>query len=424
MRALFLLPGHPALQAGGTEMLGRGLFRALRDRHGVDGLLLAAAEPGARPPLPGVLLQPVGGAAPDDEMLVTLGGGDRFHLAQPDAVGLVATLGPVMARLRPEVIHLHHMLHWGVETIDLLRRLAPRAALVVTLHDYFAICPAEGRLLDAEGRPCAGPGPDACRRCLPGRGAADLALRRLHLGGALARADALVAPSEFLRDRLVEAGLDAARIAVIRNGVPAGPAAPHRAAPDGRRDRFALFGQLTAAKGVEVALGASALLSAEGVAHGLALHGPLARHSAGFMASFEAGLAAAPAARHHGAYAPEELPALIAAADWVMVPSVWFENAPLVILEAFRHRRPVICTGIGGMAEMVAPGQGGLHAPRGDAAGWAALMAHAIREKGLWQTLVDRIPNCRDLSVVADEHMTLYRALLAARAPRRRALVA
>ena len=40
-------------------------------------------------------------------------------------------------------------------------------------------------------------------------------------------------------------------------------------------------------------------------------------------------------------------------ADWIVVPSIWWENAPLVILEARAAGRPVICSGIGGMAELV-----------------------------------------------------------------------
>jgi glycosyltransferase involved in cell wall biosynthesis len=419
MRALFLVHGHPALQPGGTEALARSLFHELRVAHGVEGLLLAAADPAQRAPLPGTLLQPVGGAAPDDELLVSLGRFDRFHLSQPDAAGLVATLGPIVARLRPEVMHLHHPLAWGIETIDLLRRLAPDAALLVTLHDYFLICPREGQLLTADGRPCPGPATDACRRCLPERSAGEVALRRDHLLGALRGVDGFVAPGEFLRDRFVAAGFDPARVAVIRNGVEAGPAAPHRTAPDGRRDRFALFGQLNRFKGALVALGASARLSASGVAHRLALHGPVARH-APFGPEFDAALAAAPAARAHGAYAPAELPGLIADVDWVLMPSIWWENAPLVLLEAARHRRPVICTGIGGMAELVRHGETGLHAPHADPEGWAGVMAAAIGTEGLWQRLVDRIAPPRGLSALATEHLDLYRATLAARAAGRR----
>lgn len=420
MRALFLVHGHPALQPGGTEALARGLFRTLRDECGVQGLLLAAADPAQRAPLPGTRLQPVGGAAPDDELLVSLGDFDRFHLAQPDAYCLLATLAPIVERLRPEVIHLHHPLQWGVETLDLLRRLAPRAALLVTLHDYFALCPREGQLLTADLRPCPGPSPDGCRRCLPERSAGEIALRRAHVAGALRRADMLVAPSEFLRGRFLAAGWDPARIALIRNGVPATPAAPHRAAADGRRDRFAMLGQLSRFKGTLVALGASARLTAAGVAHRLALRGPAARHSPAFHAEFEAALAAAPDARHHGPYAPEDLPAIMAGTDWVLMPSLWWENAPLVLLEAFRHRRPVICTGIGGMAELVEDGVAGLHAPQGDAAGWAETMARAAGTPGLWESLVARTPVPRDLARVAAEHLLLYRALRAAPATSRR----
>jgi glycosyltransferase involved in cell wall biosynthesis len=102
------------------------------------------------------------------------------------------------------------------------------------------------------------------------------------------------------------------------------------------------------------------------------------------------------------------------------VPSLWWENAPLVILEAFRHRRPVICTGIGGMAEMVAHDLNGLHAPQDDPAGWTATMQDAAAADGPWQRLADGIAPPRDLATVADDHIALYRSLLAAHAPRRR----
>ena len=95
----------------------------------------------------------------------------------------------------------------------------------------------------------------------------------------------------------------------------------------------------------------------------------------------------------------------MAAADWVVVPSIWFENAPLVILEAFRHRRPVICGGIGGMAELVTDGVDGLHAPVGDPAGLAAVLRRAAEEPGLWDRLVAGIRPPPDLDVAARRHL-------------------
>ena len=49
----------------------------------------------------------------------------------------------------------------------------------------------------------------------------------------------------------------------------------------------------------------------------------------------------------------------MADADWVIVPSIWFENAPLVIQEAFHHKRPVISSGIGGMESAIKLGDMG-----------------------------------------------------------------
>ena len=63
-----------------------------------------------------------------------------------------------------------------------------------------------------------------------------------------------------------------------------------------------------------------------------------------------------------------DLPRLMAEVDWVVVPSLWWENSPLVIQEAFLHGRPVICSDIGGMAEKVTDGVNGLHFRAGDRA--------------------------------------------------------
>ena len=415
LRLLVLAHNHPDLQPGGTEVVARALFRTLRDTSpGVDGLFLAAVSASLRDARPGTLLQGAPGEHPD-EALIRLPHFDRFFLSQVDTHGLAATLGPLLGELRPDIIHIHHPLQFGVETIALLRRLAPRRAkLVLTLHDYFALCPREGQLLTSDGRLCAGPATDACRRCLPDRSATDLMLRQISLRDACAGVDALIAPSAFLKDRFVTAGWDAARITVLPNAVPARSLpAPHRAiAAGGRRDSFAFFGHINRFKGSLVALGASSRLSASGVAHRLALHGGTAYQPEVFLTEFGAALAAAPAARHHGPYAAAEMPARIAAADWVVVPSIWYENAPLVVLEALHHRRPVICGDAGGMAELVRDGLDGLHAPIGDAEGWAEVMERAAGDRDLWPSLVETLRTPLAIDAMAAAHLGFYRRLL------------
>src|ERR1051326_581524 len=77
----------------------------------------------------------------------------------------------------------------------------------------------------------------------------------------------------------------------------------------------------------------------------------------------------------------------MAEVDWVVVPSRWPENSPLVIQEAFHHRRPVICSGVGGMAERVADGVDGLHFRVGDASSLAGVLRRALRTPGLFGKL-------------------------------------
>ncbi len=414
MRVLHLCHNHPDLQPGGSEVLARGLFRELRDRHGAEGLLLAAVTAAHRQRRPGTLLQSVGGAA--DEMLVWLGHFDRFALSQPDTYGLQATLAPLVASLDPDIVHFHHLLMFGAEGVDVVRRAAPRARLVFTAHDFFPLCPQEGQLLTTDGRLCRGPSLDACGRCFPGRAADDFVMRDLQMRDVLSDFDRILLPSAFARGRYLAAGWPAERLTPMPNGIAVeGPAAPRRAAsPNGRRDRFGFFGHINRFKGGMVLLEASRILSEDGIPHRLTLHGGTAYQPDAFLERFNAALDAAPAARHRGAYTGADLGGLMAEIDWVVVPSVWWENAPLVILEAFRHGRPVICGDAGGMAEMVRDGVDGLHAPVGDPAGLARVMRRAVETEGLWDALVAGIQPPPTLAEVAERHLEHYKGVSAA----------
>ena len=411
MRILHLCHNHPDLQPGGTEVLARSLFRELRDRHGLQGLFLAAVTGAHRERRPGTMLQTVGTAP--DELLVWLGHFDRFFLSQPDTYGL-ATLAPLIEELAPQIVHIHHPLLFGVETIDLIRRLTPRARLIFTAHDFFPLCAREGQLLTTDGRLCHGPSLDACQRCFPDRPGADFIMRDLQMRDVLRDLDRILLPSAFAKGRFLAAGWPEALLTVMPNGIAEAAPAPHRPAPDGRRDRFGFFGHINRFKGSLVLLEASRQLSQAGVGHQLMLNGGEAYQAEAFLEEFRAALAAAPAARHQGLYSADRLGALMAQVDWVVMPSIWWENAPLVILEAFRHQRPVICGNVGGMAEMVRDGVDGLHAPVNDPAGLAQVMRHAAEAEGLWDRLVAGIRPPPTIARIADQHLRLYQEVLGA----------
>lgn len=365
MRILFLCHGHPLWQASGTEIAARALFRGMRRRPGIEGLSVAGVSALHRPASPGTPFQAVDSVP--DELLMCTEGVDRFLSSQIDQHGIAPEFERLLHDLRPDVVHMHHPLLIGVEVLHRLRRCLPEAKIVLTLHDYFAICANEGLLRTTAGRLCEEASPAACRRCFPERSATEFRPRDLHIRSLYGLVDRFIAPSRFLRDRYLAWGLAPEAIAVLPNGPPPAEPAPHRppGAGEARRDRFAFFGHINPWKGAPVLVAASALLSRRGVAHRLTSHGGTDWQTESFLAALRDGLAAAPAARHRGLYRREELPRLTVKADWVVVPSVWWENALLVIQEAFQHRRPVIVSGIGGMAEAVREGVDGLHARPG-----------------------------------------------------------
>jgi glycosyltransferase involved in cell wall biosynthesis len=123
-----------------------------------------------------------------------------------------------------------------------------------------------------------------------------------------------------------------------------------------------------------------------------------------------------------GKYAHDDLPRLMAEVDWVVVPSRWWENSPLVIQEAFLHRRPVICSDIGGMAEKVDDGVNGLHFRAGDPRSLARALERATTTPALWESLHAGIPDIYDMDTHVASLRSLYREQLDRRSPRSREL--
>jgi glycosyltransferase involved in cell wall biosynthesis len=407
LKILVIAQDHPDRTPGGSEIVAHDLARALDARPDTAARLMVASTALDRPEaLAGAL-----GARGRDLTLRT-GAYDRFAMARLDGAGWLGALEAALAAARPDVVHLHGIDRIGAEIVPALKRMAPGRPVVMTLHDYGPICAAEGLLLTVpEGARCLGATPDGCRRCFPEIGAARHALRRAQLLAMLAPVDLFLAPSGFLRDRFVAWGIEPARIRVLPNAVKCAAAPEGKGPPRARRDRFAFFGNVARRKGVLTLLEAAARLRASGDGARVTIHGGLGWADDGFRDAFAAALAAAgPAAAWLGPYRRDEVVALMRRADWVVAPSTWWENAPLVIEEARRAGRPAIVSGIGGMAEMVADGEDGLHVPPGDAAALAETMRAAADDPKLWRRLAARCaPADHDAFVAA--HVAIYAGL-------------
>jgi glycosyltransferase involved in cell wall biosynthesis len=180
-----------------------------------------------------------------------------------------------------------------------------------------------------------------------------------------------------------------------------------------RRNRLGFFGQFTPFKGADVLMEAMNLLD-EGVDAHLRLHGAnLEYQPAAFQKRFKELLAGMSAnVTMIGRYEHDQLPRLMSEIDFCVVPSIWWENSPLVIQEAFAHGRPVICSDIGGMKEKVRDGVDGLHFTAGNAASLAGAIGKAVTTPGLWDQLSSGIAPIYDIADQVTVMERLYDELL------------
>jgi glycosyltransferase involved in cell wall biosynthesis len=401
LRIVTLAHGHPAISAGGAEVAALSLHAEFLGRAELSALHISCVPESAG----------WSGARADDQAFVPSAELDSLRLLRHDPAehaALIATLRD----FAPDIVHFHHVLGFGADALTAVRRAIPDATIVLTLHEFVSICHAAGQMVRTDGQLCERASPEACASCFPGISPSSFRLREQALRAIYETVGAFIAPSHFLAERYVAWGIDAGRIAVIDNVTRAAPARPAEAARP-QRDRFAFFGQINPYKGVDLLLEAVTRIPAAAWQDCcLAIHGSgLERQPEPFRHRIANLLeAAGDRVEFRGPYTNADVDRLMAEADWIVVPSVWWENAPVVIQEAFRNHRPVIAARLGGMAEKVRDDVDGLLFEPRDAGSLAATLV-AARNPELWSKLQVGVAPPPAPHLVADQHLALYRGL-------------
>jgi glycosyltransferase involved in cell wall biosynthesis len=260
----------------------------------------------------------------------------------------------VIEDFKPDVAHMHNT--YGRLSLSVLDGLKERRIpTVMTLHDYKLLCPSY--LMLNHGK--------ICERCRGGRfyyafmtkchkdsyGASAIYAFESWLGRRGKKYDflrALITPSLFLTNKMIEYGWSAERLTHLPNPVAAGPTSSENI----HGDYLLYFGRLSPEKGISTLLEALSSLDATVPVY-IVGEGPeearlrsLAKDR-GIAASFT------------GYLTDKALEDAISGAKVVVVPSECYENAPLSILEAFAYAKPVIGSRIGGIPEMIDDGING-----------------------------------------------------------------
>jgi glycosyltransferase involved in cell wall biosynthesis len=424
-RVLIVSHGHPSYSLGGAEIAAYNLHKGLNKIGGAESRFLArVGHPIVRHSGTALMsLRQKGG-----DILYHADEYDHFLISNRGTEELERDFVRVLRDLKPDVVHFHHFIGLGLETIYSVRSALPDCVIVVTFHEFLSICHHHGQMVKTGGaKLCHRASPSDCNACFPEISPARFLRREHFVRGLLEVADFFVSPSQFLVDRYVDWGLDRSRFIIIENGLDIAQPTPARElASSGRnrkarRSRFAYFGQITQFKGVDILLDAVTRIpdSVWGDdAQLMIFGGNLERQPKPFQDKIEKLVErAGNRARFYGSYQNSEMPRLMRSVDWTIIPSIWWENSPIVIQESFFHGRPMICSNIGGMAEKITDGIDGLHFRVGSSEDLVDRMTKALTTPELWERLREGISRPISYEECARQHLDLYCSLASEKAP-------
>jgi glycosyltransferase involved in cell wall biosynthesis len=406
LRVLVAAHMDPRLSRGGAEIAAFQLYGELAARDDVEAWFLSAA-PGRLQVRDGVTFgQPFGAGS----YTYSCRDFDHFIFSNPDDT-LRGELYSLLQELRPDVVHLHHYTNFGLEFVTAIRAALPDVRIVMTLHEYLAICNHFGQMVK---RPsfalCERSGPRECNGCFPEQSPQDFFLRDLFIKRFFREIDHFIAPSKFLADRYIAWGLDETRITVVENGIPDlddRGNLPYPAVDQGLT--FGFFGQISRLKGFDILLDAAEQLDGHPDIR-IEIYGDYSSQPPDFQAAVRERLAVMPKnVRYMGAYDNKRVDRMMQAVHAVLVPSIWWENSPLVIQEALANRRPVICSDIGGMAEKVRDGVDGFHFQVGSGSALAALLKRLAAEPARLAEVHRIMARAPGLEQTTDRLLGLYR---------------
>jgi glycosyltransferase involved in cell wall biosynthesis len=290
-----------------------------------------------------------------------------------------------LRRLKPALLHIHHVWPAADRYLTLLARAAGVPHLVVTEH-------------------ITGEAHSAGQR----------ALKR----DELRRADAVTAVTGAIVETLVrDYGVERARVRVVPNGADLPDEEAEAATAKRWRERYlstplkplwVVAGRIEEQKGHDLLFEALAGVVKQGLDFTLVVAGEGSRKSWLEQQSLSLGLA--PRVQFVGQI--EDVGGLLAAADAVLLPSRW-EGLPLVLLEAMARGRPIVASAVGGVPDVVQDGVNGTLVPAGDAAALAEALvqlhrkadrawrmgrvaAETVREHYTWYAVVDGFESVYD----------------------------
>lgn len=304
---------------------------------------------------------------------------------------------------RPEVVHFGHLNH--LSTALVLQAKERGLPVIFTLHDFWLIC-QRGQFIKGDLTICEGQKDEKCSGCLASwmrekNTLEEIQKRMRYLKKVIASVDIFIAPSRFLMGKFLEFGIPEDKIVYSDYGF-------NTSYFEGFEKRktnaltFGYIGTLIRTKGVNVLIKAFNGIDREDVK--LKIYGrtlPDTKYLKAMVKNENIEFA--------GEYENWEVADVLAGLDAVVVPSVWYENSPLVIHEAFMAKMPVVASNLGGMAEYVHHMENGLLFELGNADDLREKVLTLADSPDLVRELGENAPEVKCMEDHAGELLEIYR---------------
>ena len=348
----------------------------------------------------------------------------------------------------PDVIHFFNLLRLSVTAVEACFENDVPCVFIPT--DFWMICPTY-QLRLPDNRLCLGPDPEGINCCrhlasqfsgekvryaarLPefiyrfvvraaGRGwwpekkyssmLRSISLRKDFILERMNRVDRVLAPTRFMEKTLVRNGLDPGVVAFMPYGLNTMAFEKAPSKKRAQRLRVGFIGSLSEHKGAHILIEAVRMLPeefpVEAKVYGDLDQIPEYTERIKKMAAGDGRI------EFLGQFPNEKIGEVFAGIDLLVVPSVWYENTPLVIYSAFASATPVAATNLGGMSEVVTHGVNGLLFEKGDSKGLSALLKRCVEERGLVERLSKNVLPPKSMQKYADELEEVYGEVIAKR---------
>lgn len=265
---------------------------------------------------------------------------DKFFDAKMDEI-----FREYLLSVNPDIVHFGHLSHLSTRLVLIAKEL--NYPVVYTIHDFWLFC-VKGQMINELGEICSGPSIENCTKCSPYVcSEKDVEEVTSHMHDVANKVDIFISPSHTLKDFFVSQGIEAKKIEYLKYGFNTEKITyVKKIFTKDSKLNFGFMGRVIPTKGIKVLIDSFKELPDIK----LSIYGSIGAQKR-FLAleniSFK------------GSYDNNTINDVLNDIDVLVVPSIWYENAPLVIQEAFLAGIPVISSNIGGMSELVQDGING-----------------------------------------------------------------